>query len=188
VIAKRESTRDFVPSPISKETLSQLLWATCGIRKREHGFLLRVVPSAGALYPIETYVAVLKVEDLKEGLYHLHVPTFSLEFLKEGAFGHPLCMAALYQHMIELASVVFLWSAVIDRCRIRYGERAFRYIYMDVAHMGQNLYLAAAALGLGCCTVGAFYDEEINKILEIDGERESILYMGIIGVPFIEKR
>jgi len=52
---------------------------------------------------------------------------------------------------------------------------------MDAGHIGQNLYLAATALGLGCCTVGAFFDEEIDRLIGIDGKAEITVYLGAVG-------
>jgi len=183
VMGARRSVRDFAPQAISVEDLSRLAWSVGGVRERRWGFLFRVVPSAGALYPVETYVMVNRVEGLRRGVYHLHVPTFSLELIREGDHSPSLTQAALGQDMVASCSVVFLWTAVIDRCRIKYGERAFRYIYLDAGHMGQNLYLTAAALGLGCCTIGAFFDDEVNQVLGVDGLEETILYLGVVGVP-----
>ena len=70
---------------------------------------------------------------------------------------------------------------MIDRCRVKYGERAFRYIFMDVGHICQNLYLAATAMGLGCCAIGAFFDDEVNQILGLDGMTESAIYIATVG-------
>jgi SagB-type dehydrogenase family enzyme len=47
----------------------------------------------------------------------------------------------------------------------------------------QNLYLAAEALGLGACAIGAFYDDEANKILSLDGIEETVIYMAAVGLP-----
>jgi len=168
------------------ETLARLVWSVGGVRERQGGFLFRVVPSAGALYPVETYIMANRVEGLEKGIYHLYVPTFSLELVEAGDRSEALAQAALGQGMVYQAAVVFLWTAVIDRCRIKYGERAFRYIYLDAGHMGQNLYLAATAMGLGCCTVGALFDDEVNEILDVDGEEETVIYLGAVGVPALE--
>jgi SagB-type dehydrogenase family enzyme len=83
--------------------------------------------------------------------------------------------------MVMESAVVFIWTAVVARSKWKYGERAYRYIYMDAGHIGQNLYLAAVALGLGCCTIGAFFDDEVNEILNVDGTEETAVYMGIAG-------
>ncbi len=183
VMIQRRSIRDFLPEEISLETLARLVWSVGGIRERQGGFLFRMVPSAGALYPLETYIMANRVKGLGKGVYHLYVPTFSLEIVAAGDRSEALTRAALGQGMISQAAVVFLWTAVIDRCRLKYGERAFRYIYLDAGHMGQNLYLAATAMELGCCTVGALFDDEVNEILGVDGREETIIYMGVVGVP-----
>jgi len=180
-IAERRSSREFARSSLSFEELSQLIWAIQGIRARSFGFSLRTAPSAGALYPIETYVLVNRVETLPSGLYHYSVNETELVLLKEGRFSSTLSRAALEQEWLERASCVFIWTAVIERSKRKYRERAFRYIYMDAGHIGQNLYLAATALGLGCCTVGAFYDEEIDRLVGIDGVKEVSIYLGAVG-------
>ncbi len=183
VMGARRSVRDFSPQAITLGALARLLWSVGGVREKRWGFLFRIVPSAGALYPVETYVMVNRVEGLDRGLYHLHVPTFSLELVKEGDHSRTLVRAALGQEMVATCGVAFIWTAVIDRCRVKYGERAFRYIYLDAGHVGQNLYLAATSLGLGCCTIGAFFDDEVNQVLGVDGLEEAVLYLGVVGIP-----
>ncbi|RQW78804.1 MAG: SagB/ThcOx family dehydrogenase, partial [Geobacter sp.] len=73
------------------------------------------------------------------------------------------------------------WTAVVARAKWKYRQRAYRYIYMDAGHIGENLCLAAAALKLGCCTIGAFFDEEVNAVVGIDGVSETAVYMGVVG-------
>jgi len=180
-VGRRRSFREFSGGEISPEELSRLLWATQGITGEVSGFALRAAPSAGATYPVETYLVVNRVRDLSMGVYHFDVRGFSLRMLEGGNFSHAVAEAALGQGWMRLCSVVFVWTAVFDRCRARYGERAFRYVFMDVGHICQNLYLAAVSLGLGCCGVGAFYDDEVNRIVGVDGVRESVLYMAAVG-------
>jgi SagB-type dehydrogenase family enzyme len=83
--------------------------------------------------------------------------------------------------MLEEASCIFVWTATVERAKWKYRERAYRYIYMDAGHIGQNLYLAATAMNLGCCTVGAFYDEEVDRLIGIDGREEISVYLGAVG-------
>jgi SagB-type dehydrogenase family enzyme len=139
------------------------------------------VPSAGALYPIETYIAVNRVDEIPPGIYHYNVKETQLILLKEGNFGPDLQQAGLGQEMLEEASCVFVWTAIIERSKWKYRERAYRYIYMDVGHIGQNLYLAATAMNLGCCTVGAFFDEEVDRLIGVDGKEEISVYLGAVG-------
>ena len=83
--------------------------------------------------------------------------------------------------MLKRAAVVFIWSAIVKRCTFKYRQRGYRYIYLDAGHIGQNLSLAAEELGLGCCMVGAFYDDEVNKLLHLDGKDETVIYLGAVG-------
>ena len=180
-IARRRSVREFSPRPINLSELSQLLWATQGITVKAWGYDFRAVPSAGALYPIDTYVLVNRVESISAGIYHYDVEEAQLVLLREGNYGNEASEAALGQELVADAGAVFVWTAMVERSKWKYRERAYRYIYMDVGHIGQNLYLAATALGLGCCTIGAFYDEEVDRLIGVDGKREISVYMGAVG-------
>jgi SagB-type dehydrogenase family enzyme len=181
VITQRRSIREFSRQSISFSELSQLIWATQGITSKDGGFDFRAAPSAGALYPIETYVLVNRVEEISRGFYHYNVKEAQLMLLKEGHFGPDLQHAGLGQEMLEEAACVFIWTAIVERSKWKYRERAYRYIYMDVGHIGQNLYLAATALNLGCCTAGAFFDDEVDRLIGVDGREEISIYLGAVG-------
>jgi SagB-type dehydrogenase family enzyme len=180
-IAQRRSVREFSEQSITFSELSQLIWATQGITTKSGGFEFRASPSAGALYPIETYLGVNRVEEIPSGIYHYNVREAQLVLLKEGHFGPELCEAGLGQEMLEEAACVFVWTAIVGRSKWKYRERAYRYIYMDVGHIGQTLYLAATALDIGCCAVGAFFDEEVDRVIGVDGKNEISVYVGAVG-------
>lgn len=181
VISKRRSFREFSPRAISLSELCQLLWATQGVTARASGYDFRAVPSAGALYPIETYVLANRINDLMPGIYHYEVRRAELVLLKEGNFGREATRAGLGQELLEDGAAVFIWTAIVERSKWKYRQRAYRYIYMDAGHIGQNLYLAATALNLGCCTVGAFFDEEVDRVIGVDGVEEISVYLGAVG-------
>jgi SagB-type dehydrogenase family enzyme len=180
-IDQRRSIREFSDQSIRFSELSQLIWATQGVTLKAGGFEFRASPSAGALYPIETYLIMNRSEEIPPGLYHYNVKEAELILLKEGHFGPELCQAGLGQEMLEEAACVFVWTAIVERSKWKYRERAYRYIYMDVGHIGQGLYLAATALNLGCCTVGAFFDEEVDRVIGVDGKNEISVYLGAVG-------
>jgi SagB-type dehydrogenase family enzyme len=182
-IRERRSCRDFAETPMSRETLSQLLWASQGITKKFQGFEFRAAPSAGALYPIETYLAVLNVSGLEPGIYHYDVRRHELEPMGKGDCRADIAAALLDQHFIRAANVVFLWTAVFQRSKWKYKQRAYRYVYLDAGQIAQNLALAAVALELGSCHIGALYDDEVNALLGVDGEEESIVYTTAVGIP-----
>ena len=183
VLQKRKSIRSFSTQPLSKVDLAFLLWASTGIQRAEHGYEFRTAPSAGALYPIETYIAANNVEDVEKGVYHYNIQNHLLEEIVLGDFGVKLAHAALDQEMCADASAVFIWTAVFRRSKWKYSQRAYRYIYLDVGHIAQNLALAAASITCGSCQVGAFFDDEVNSIVGIDGIEESTICLSVVGYP-----
>lgn len=182
-IRARRSHRDFRPEPLSRAQLSQLLWATQGLTALHRGFAFRAAPSAGACYPLDTYLIVNRVEGLEPGLYSYDVGEAALERRRRGDLSGAIAAAVLDQEMAAEAAAVFAWVAVVARSKQRYGERAYRYVYMDAGHVGQNLHLAATALGLGCCAIGAFFDDEVNALLGVDGREKAAVYLSVVGVP-----
>jgi SagB-type dehydrogenase family enzyme len=182
-IRRRRSLRNFRNALLTAAELSQLLWASQGVTERHAGFELRATPSAGALYPIETYLGVQMVEAINPGIYHYDVRRHELELVGEGDFRLQIAQAALDQDFISEAALVFAWTAVFARSKWKYGERAYRYIYLDAGHIAQNVALAAVALDLGSCQVAALYDNEVNEVLGVDGKEESIVYMSVVGRP-----
>jgi SagB-type dehydrogenase family enzyme len=183
VIAQRRSVRRFQDDPLQEAELSQLLWASQGITMRSRGVEFRAAPSAGALYPVETYLAIHNVEDIPPGIYHYGIKNHELDQLKTGDFQRKVARAALDQSIAARANVVFIWTAVFERSKWKYKQRAYRYIYLDAGHIAQNVALAAVALELGSCQIAAIYDDEANALLDVDGIKESTVYMTAVGKP-----
>ncbi len=181
LLKERRSVRAYGPGAMDKGTLGQLLWASQGISRDTRQHQLRTAPSAGALYPIETYVVANNVRGLEPGVYHYEVFQHGLALVRPGEWGAALARAALGQNMLARAPAVFAWSALVERCKWKYDQRAYRYIYLDAGHAAQNLALAAVALGLGSCQVGAFFDGEVDDVLELDGVEETVIYMSAVG-------
>ena len=128
-ISKRRSFREFSNRPLSLSELSQLVWATQGVTARAWGHEFRAAPSAGALYPIETYILVNRVEGISAGIYHYEVKGAQLDLLKEGNFGPSLSRAGLGQELLESRS---------RRVRLDGGRRAFK---MEISRKGLSLHL-----------------------------------------------
>lgn len=181
ILNSRRSGRKYSTEELSFENLSLLFWSMNGISMKTENFDYRTSPSAGALYPVETYLVANRVENLEPGIYHHNVKDNKLEFIRDGYFGEELAHAALGQKICERSAAVFVWTAIPARSKWKYKERALRYIYLDAGHIAQNLHLAAEALGLGACMIGAFFDSEINNILSVDGENETVIYMASVG-------
>jgi len=122
-----------------------------------------------------------RVSDVKQGVYHFNILDFALEEVSSGDFGEYLSRAALDQAVVGRGAVLFIWTAIVLRAMWKYRNRCLRYIFIDAGHIAQNLQLAATALGLGCCPIGAFFDDEINQLLQVDGEEETTIYLAAVG-------
>ena len=180
-VAARRSQRHYLDRPLTQEELAALLWATQGITGAMGGHHFRAAPSAGALYPVETYLAVQRVAGVAPGIWHFHVLDFALELVAAGDFRQPLVAAGLSQGFLGEAGAVFIWTGVLNRARWKYRERAVRYLFLDAGHICQNLMLAGTALNLGVCPVGAFFDEEVEGLVRVDPQEEAALYLAAVG-------
>lgn len=170
----RRSVRVYGDLPILENELSQLLWSASGITDPAAG--LRTAPSAGALYPLEIYIAVASVEGLEPGLYKYSQEAHLLHLIKTDDLRINIYEAALRQEWIKEAAVVFIITAVFERTSAVYGSRSDRYVYIEVGHLAQNIYLQAEALSLGTVAIGAFDDKALADILELP-ENESPVYI-----------
>ncbi|MBN1247804.1 MAG: SagB/ThcOx family dehydrogenase, partial [Anaerolineae bacterium] len=180
-IGGRRSVRDYATAPMPLGDLSRLLHLAGGITQPGGSAGLRAAPSAGALYPIETYVIAHTVGDLAPGLYHYTVVDHALERLQSDDLRQACVRLGAMQGFLGEANAVFVLTAVFQRLRWRYHRRGYRYALLEAGHIGQNLYLAATAMGMGACAVGAFLDDGLNDLLQIDGVKEAALYMLSVG-------
>jgi SagB-type dehydrogenase family enzyme len=173
-LAKRRSVRSYASTPLSVQQIGQLLWAAQGITQKLWG--RRTAPSAGALYPLETYVV------LSEGTYHYNPRRHELKQIIEGDRRRELQSAAFGQGAVGRASAVFVFAAVYERTSVKYGDRATRYVDIETGHACQNLLLQAAALGLVGVPVGAFLDERVAEVLRLENNTTP-LYLVPVGHP-----
>jgi SagB-type dehydrogenase family enzyme len=179
-LATRRSLRGFKDESLSLAALSQLVWAAQGITEKMDappGWSWgtwqggkRTAPSAGALYPLEVYVVASKIDGLKPAVYHYQVLTHELQMVVPEDKRSALASAAFEQKWLEQAPCLFVVGAVYARTAAKYGERAQRYVHIEVGHAVENICLQAVALKLGATMVGAFKDEEVKKVLELTDE------------------
>jgi SagB-type dehydrogenase family enzyme len=185
-ITTRRTQRAFDAAPLPFDSFSELLSLTNGVTAEvttPGGFVrhMRAAPSAGALYPIEIYLGVRRVEDLAPGLYHFAPRERVVERLREGDPTEALAGACHYHDSLHQAAVVVVIAAVVERTKRKYGERGYRYALIEAGHVAQNLCLAAAALQVGCMNVCGFYDDRLNELFELDGVEETALYVAYLG-------
>ncbi|MFH0826755.1 MAG: SagB/ThcOx family dehydrogenase [Candidatus Omnitrophota bacterium] len=184
LLQERSSCRDFQDKTLELDTLGDLLWATCGKKFDAVTSASRTIPSAGATNPLELYVLIGKggVTSLKEGLYHYLIEEHALELTTEGDRRQELAAACLGQDFLKDAPASVIICAQFERTSRRYGERGERYVFMEVGSACQNAYLAAAELGLGTVAVGAFVDEGVGSVLDLEEDVVPLLVMPI-GYP-----
>jgi SagB-type dehydrogenase family enzyme len=174
-LLERRSVRDYGKDSLSKEQISQLLWAAQGITADWGG---RTAPSAGALYPLEIYLVVGAVKDLEPGLYHYDPRGHTIFRKKAGDLRKSVTQASLYQDEILRAPATIIITGVYERTMQKYGERGIRYVHMEVGSAGENIYLQAESLGLGTVLIGAFDDEQVKEALGITEEPLGIMPVG----------
>lgn len=183
VVATRRSERRFAERPLNLEEVSALLQTAYGVTGDGPGEVrLRSVPSGGALFPLDVYVAALAVTGLEQRLHHFDPLRSTVELLG------PVSRAQLepitpYPELVATASAVVFITATFWRSRFKYGQRGYRFALLEAGHVGQNLLLAATALGLATVPLGGFFDRQVNDLLEIDGLHEAALYVFPIGHP-----
>lgn len=173
-LVQRRSVREFKATPLTKAEIGQLLWAAQGIT-HERGY--RSAPSAGALYPLEVYVAT------PDGVFHYKPEGHNLAVLSNDDVRTDLYQAAVRQAWVRDAAAVFVLAAVYERTAQKYGgQRSPRYVHLEAGHAAQNLLLEAVALGLGAVPVGAFEDQRIQEVLGLPADHEP-LYLIPVGHP-----
>jgi SagB-type dehydrogenase family enzyme len=172
-LAQRRSVRNFTEEELTSEEISQLLWAAQGLTAAWGG---RTAPSAGALYPLEVYVATTN------GLYHYVPQGHKVIVVSQDDLRLKLWEVALEQDAIRDAPAVFVIAAVYERTAQKYGGRAERYVKLEAGHACQNILLQAVALHLGAVPIGAFYDDQVQAALSLPPEHEP-LYLIPVGHP-----
>ena len=187
----RRSERVYSEEGMTQAQLAYMLWTAQSVqefRGDTKASTLRPVPSGGARHPFELYAAVKKVTGLKPGIYryapleHVGEKAVTVEYM--GNLDNPeerISEMCAGQKWAGKAPVVLFLTCVPYRAEWRYKEASHRVALIDLGHVGQNIMLSAAALGLGSCCIAAFSQEDCDKVLNIDGENEFTVYAVTVG-------
>lgn len=196
----RRSRRKFTGRGLSRAELSTLLRHSCGVTNRmavmppgendrsaESSF--RSYPSAGGLYPVETYLAVVNEgQDLTTGLYYYVPEKHGLRVLKNDTDDFASAMRDRFfedQTVIDYedSAVIVLLTAAFWRSKAKYGPTGYRFALQESGHVMQNFLLAAEGMGLAGTPVGGCKENEMNDFLGVNGVDEALTYVGCIGFP-----
>ena len=180
----RSSRRVYSGETMSLLELSFLLWATQGIKtiRGNNYATIRTVPCGGARHPFETYLVVMNIDGLEAGKYHYLPMTNEIEYLGVVENMEETVSKSLEgQSWGAKANVVFYWSMIPYRSEWRYGPTSSVHELVDIGHVGQALYMACEAAGLGTCGIGAFDFDLCGEMFGLDNDEEYIVYTEPVG-------
>lgn len=190
-IAGRKTGRRMEPCPLTLEQVSTLLHYAYGITRSNEGTVFprpfRAVPSGGALYPLELFFHSARIEGLDAGLYHYNPTAHCIRFLRYGDESRKISDLLVQSNIAVESSLILYMTAIFERSVFKYGNRGYRFVLLEAGHVGQNLNLVAAAMGLGTVNIGGYFDRSADELLGIDGLTHSTVYMMAIG-KHVEER
>lgn len=143
----------------------------------------RPVPSAGALQPLDVWVVAHRVDGLPAGLYYARMPeTGTAELVDMGPCDlQALAEASLQPEIVGEAAVTLVVSAMPWRQRFKYGQRALRFALIEAGHLVQTIQLVGSGIGLASRPLGGFVDDEVSRVVGLDGVDEVPLYVLPVG-------
>lgn len=172
LIEMRESTRNFSETAVSLEEISKILKVNRIVdshREPER----RTYPSGGARFPVEIYLVSYNIEDLEKGAFHYDIQRERLEkLLVEDLTPKRRELISPY---LENPAGTFIFTSVIPRSEVKYSYKSYPFSFIEAGHMGQNIVLKCAEIGIGVCPVSGFIDDTVKEILDLT-ENEIPIY------------
>ncbi len=185
-LESRSSTHDFGSQPLSLQKLSTFLHYTYGVKRYAgayniKNFPVRMAPSAGGLQPVDLYLVINNVEEMRKGLYYYDPIEHALKLLDEGNMRRHMVRYCLFEDWIGYAPVVFISVCNLNRVMWKYSHRGYRFVHVDTGVLTENMYLVGTALGLATCAVAGYFDDMLNELLQINGRDEFATLVFTIG-------
>jgi len=182
-IKSRRSSRDYYDRNLSLENISNILYYSTFSPRSEFG-MEKVCFNPTFM---NIYLIANRIEVIPNGIYRYNKSDNSIIPLKTGDFIEKSTYVSLEQEIVGKSGASFILTANFDHLKIL-GERGYRMIHLEAGIIGQNIYLAATSLGLGCTGIGAFYDDDFNELLEHKGTDEKVIYELIVGQHVPDER
>ncbi|MFH1843317.1 MAG: SagB family peptide dehydrogenase [bacterium] len=186
-IGKRRSLRSWTANDMTLADLSSLMFHAFGLSTAASEFWTvdsaRPDPSVEDSQALQLYLLINRVSGIEPGIYYYHRGLHALSRLQAGDLHQVAYEASLFQEVVGNAQVTVIFTADQQRLGSRDGDRDYRYANLDAGMLGGRLYLQATALGLGCCGIGAYFDQEINDLIRVPPEQELVLYCCAVGIP-----
>lgn len=130
---------------------------------------------------IELFIVVTHVQGLSKGLYRYISEKLALQKIADGDFSNEIYKIGLSQEVLKRAAFVFAWVIDLNKIGLLHGERDYRYANLECGIGSSTAYLAAQSRNLGACAVGAFYDDEVQKLLKINATAKRVIVLTAIG-------
>ena len=137
---------------------------------------------------IQLYLYAHRVFGLQPGIFRFWPERSELEQVKGGDQRVAAAGLSLGQDLAGNACVAFSMIGDLDLAARVYGDRGYRYVHFEAGAIGHRLYLAAEALGLGATGIGAFYDDEVHRYLELAPTQGQVVYHFAIGYSIPDPR
>jgi SagB-type dehydrogenase family enzyme len=170
---------------LGAEPLARILFCAGGLTRAKNvggeDYHFRAASSAGALYPIEIYLAAARCDGIEPGLYHFSPADLKLRGLRRGDWRGLIARAAATRPSIREARAVVIMTSIFWRSTWKYRARAYRYCFWDAGTIAANLLAAAAAEETAAEVITAFVDADLEALLGIDGEREGMAALVALG-------
>jgi SagB-type dehydrogenase family enzyme len=183
----RRSSRHYCGLALGRGDFDALLHTACGVtgemRWAGREVKLRAYPSSGALYAVDIYPVVFRVEGLEPAVYHYRAVDDVLEVVRPCIDPSVLVSAALpvEREMVAGVAALFCLTGCFPRHERKYGQGGYRMLVAEAGHISQNLILAATALGLSARPFGGVFDALLNRDLGLDGAEEQFLLAVLVG-------
>lgn len=129
----------------------------------------------------ELFIIVTHVQSLPKGIYRYIPEKSSLLKITDGNFSSEIYKIGLSQEVLKRAAFVFAWVINLNKIGLLHGERDYRYANLECGIGSSTAYLAAQSRDLGACAVGAFYDDEVQRLLKINGTAKRTIVLTAIG-------
>ena len=172
-------------APHDLQTLTELLYFSAGVTRRRTfpggEIYFRAAACTGALYEIELYFACGPLPDLDAGLYHFAAGEFGLRRLRAGDFRRVLVEATANEPSLPQAAVIVICTGTYWRNAWKYQGRTYRHFGWDNGTILANLLAMSTALELPAKVICGFVDADVNRLLDLDTEREVAFSLVSIG-------
>ena len=167
------------------EAVAQLLYLSAGItRQRKYSggeIYFRAAACTGALYEVELYLVCGGLTNLPAGVYHFAPAEFGLRQLRAGDYRSVLVDATANEPAIANAPLTIVCTCTYWRNAWKYQARTYRHFGWDNGTLLANLLAVATALGLPAKVVCGFVDSTVNRLLDVDSEREVAFSLVALG-------